>query len=29
MVAKHAASHRLRQLAEDLQAFEVAMLDVK
>jgi hypothetical protein len=29
MVAKHAASHRLRHLAEDLQAFEVAMLDVK
>jgi hypothetical protein len=29
MVAQHAASHGLGHLAEDLQAFEVEMLDVK
>jgi hypothetical protein len=29
MVARHAASHVLSHLAEDLQAFEVDMLDVK
>ena len=29
MVAKHAASHSLGHLAEDLQAFEVEMLDAK
>jgi hypothetical protein len=29
MVARHAASHSLSHLAEDLQAFDVEMLDVK